>query len=95
MAYKKNWRSSKCTLEEAAAMLRMVAQEYTDQRFTVRIITDDGGRHLAVYAEYGEHGEEPYHSEIDPHFMDWRTVWFQVPRGYIEGIMEAKDAGGD
>jgi hypothetical protein len=92
MAYKKNWQSSKCTIQEAALLLRTVAQEYTDQRFTVRIITDDGGKHLAVYAEYGENGEDPYHCEVDTRFMGWRTVWFQLPSGYIDTIMEAKDA---
>ena len=69
---------------------RMVAQDYTNHRYTVRIITDDGGKHLAVYAEYGLNGEEPYHTEIDTNFMGWRTAWFQS-HGYIDGIMEAKD----
>ena len=95
MAYKKNWQSKECTIEEGLSLLRMVAQEYTNHRYTVRIITDDGGKHLAVYAEYGPHGEEAYHTEIDTRFMGWRTVWFQVPNGYIDGIMEAKDVGSE
>ena len=91
MAYKQNWQSKECSIEEALSLLRMVAQEYTNYRFTVRIITDDGGKHLGVYAEHGPNGEEPYHAEIDTRFMGWRTVWFQLPHGYIDSIMEAKD----
>ena len=69
MAYKSNWQSKRMHHREGLSLLRMVAQEYTNHRYTVRIITDDGGKHLAVYAEYGPHGEEPYHAEIDTNFM--------------------------
>ena len=35
MAYKKNWKSKECTIEEGLSLLRMVAQEYTNHRYTV------------------------------------------------------------
>ena len=91
MAYKKNWQSNKISAKEAVDLLMREAADYTVNRYTVQVQTDDGGTHLAVIAERDEQGNEPYHKEIVPRFMGWRTVWFMVPHGYIDTFIEAKN----
>ena len=77
MAYKKNWQSKECTIEEGLSLLRMVAQEYTNHRYTVRIITDDGGS-FSLSMPSMAHTVKNLSAEIETNFMGWRTVWFQV-----------------
>ena len=91
MAYKQNWKSNKISAKEAVELLMREAADYTNNRYTVQVQTDDGGTHLAVIAERDEEGNEPYHKEIVPRFMGWRTVWFMVPHGYIDTFIEAKN----
>ena len=59
MAYKKNGKSDKISIEEAIEALSREAADYTNKRYNERDNTDDGGRHLAVYAERDEEGNEP------------------------------------
>ena len=91
MAYKANWKSDKTSIEEAIYALSREAADYTNNRYIVKDTADDGGRHLAVYAERDEDGNDPYHKQIVTNFMGWRCVWFIIPHDYIETIMEAEE----
>jgi hypothetical protein len=88
MAYKSNWKSDKISIEEAIDALSREASDYTNNRYIVKETADDGGRHLTVYAERDEDGNNPYHKQIVTNFMGWRCVWFIVPRDYIDFMME-------
>lgn len=91
MAYKANWKSDKTSIDEAIEELSREAADYTNNRYIVKDTTDDGGRHLAVYAERDKEGNSPYHKQIITNFMGWRCVWFMVPHDYIAFMMELEE----
>ena len=43
MAYKQNWKSDKISAKEAVELLMREAADYTNNRYTVQVQTDDGG----------------------------------------------------
>lgn len=77
--------SQKAPSSDVARAIIDMLPDITEERFHLRLSSDDGGRLFEAVIERNEFEEEPeFETRIDPYFMGWRVVMLIVPHGYIE-----------
>ena len=89
MAYNFNWdKSGKMTDQQIIEHIRSIAPDYTDNKFYVAFASDDGGRHVVLYAEVPDLKNpnwKPGFERAD--HGGWRVIRCSVPVGHIDTFL--------